>query len=183
MLLLSASSLSDTHAIAGALAALAREGDIIVLSGEMGAGKTAFAQGFGRALGVTEPITSPTFTLVHSHDCGKLTLHHADLYRLDRTAEVADLALAELAEFHGVVLVEWGDVADTSFGDHLVVHLDSDIDDDLDVEPVSAAESSDDSLNDEFGLDDRRMIEISAVGSGWASRWSLVSAAVEEFRC
>ncbi len=176
MLLLSASSLSDTHAIAGALAALAREGDIIVLSGEMGAGKTAFAQGFGRALGVTEPITSPTFTLVHSYDCGKLTMHHADLYRLDRTAEVADLALAELAEFHGVVLVEWGDVADASFGDHLVVHLDADVDGDLDsdVEP---------STDDEFRLDGRRMIEISAVGPAWAPRWSLVTAAVEEFRC
>ena len=81
---------------------LSRPGDIIVLSGEMGAGKTAFAQGFGRALGVVEPITSPTYTLVHSYDVpksgplGRVTLHHADLYRLDRTAEVADLALDEL---------------------------------------------------------------------------------------
>ena len=57
---------------------------MILLAGEMGAGKTAFAQGFGRALGVTEPITSPTFTLVHSYDTGSVTLHHADLYRLDQ---------------------------------------------------------------------------------------------------
>ena len=55
------------------------------------AGKTAFAQGFGRALGVTEPITSPTFTLVHSYPAGGVTLHHADLYRLERTDEIADL--------------------------------------------------------------------------------------------
>jgi tRNA threonylcarbamoyladenosine biosynthesis protein TsaE len=188
MLQLRASSLSDTHAIAGALAALVREGDIIVLSGEMGAGKTAFAQGFGSALGVTEPITSPTFTLVHSYDCGKLTMHHADLYRLDRTAEVADLALAELAEFHGVVLVEWGDVADASFGDHLVVHLDSEIDPDLDVDGdldpdrEPGGEPGGDGAS-EFDLDDRRLIELSAVGPTWASRWSLVTAAVEEFRC
>ena len=180
MLLLRASSLSDTHAIAGALAALAREGDIIVLSGEMGAGKTAFAQGFGRALGVTEPITSPTFTLVHSYDCGKLTLHHADLYRLDRTAEVADLALGELAEFHGVVLVEWGDVVDASFGDHLVVHLDAD----LDVEVDTGLDADADGRSDgEFGLDERRLIELSAVGPAWAPRWNLVTAAVAEFRC
>lgn len=196
MLQLCASSLSDTHAIAGALAALVREGDIIVLSGAMGAGKTAFAQGFGRVLGVTEPITSPTFTLVHSYDCGKLTMHHADLYRLERTAEVADLALAELAEFHGVVLVEWGDVADTSFGDHLVVHLDWEIDPDLDVDvdlQVDHAGDIDvvrdlggqpvDDGASEFDLDDRRLIELSAVGPTWASRWSLVTAAVEEFRC
>ena len=108
---------------------LSRPGDIIVLSGEMGAGKTAFAQGFGRALGVVEPITSPTYTLVHSYDVpksgplGRVTLHHADLYRLDRTAEVADLALDELAEFDGIVLIEWGDVVEATFGDHLVVHL------------------------------------------------------------
>ena len=69
-LTLRAPSLDDTHAVAAALAGLSRAGDIILLAGEMGAGKTAFAQGFGRALGVTEPITSPTFTLVHSYDTG-----------------------------------------------------------------------------------------------------------------
>ena len=110
MLLLRSSALADTQAIAAQVALLSRPGDIIVLSGEMGAGKTAFAQGFGRALGITEPITSPTYTLVHSYDVpktgplGRVTLHHADLYRLDRTAEVADLALDELAEFDGIVL-------------------------------------------------------------------------------
>src|SRR5690349_13970565 len=118
MLQVRSDSLATTHAIAAELARVARAGDVIVLAGEMGAGKTAFAQGFGRALGVTEPITSPTFTLVHSYPCGKLTLHHADLYRLDHTAEVADLALAELAEFGGIVLVEWGDVVAGAFADH-----------------------------------------------------------------
>src|SRR6187455_1406767 len=99
---LRAPTLDATHAIAGAVAALARSGDVIVLAGEMGSGKTAFAQGFGRALGVTEAITSPTFTLVHSYDTGGVTLHHADVYRLDQLAEVADLALGELAEFDGI---------------------------------------------------------------------------------
>ena len=70
LLTLRVPSLEATHAVAGALAGLSRSGDIVVLAGEMGAGKTAFAQGFGRALGVTEPITSPTFTLVHSYDTG-----------------------------------------------------------------------------------------------------------------
>jgi tRNA threonylcarbamoyladenosine biosynthesis protein TsaE len=161
MLKLHAFDLSATQAIAAAVAGLCRAGDMIVLAGEMGAGKTAFAGGFGRALGVTEPITSPTFTLVHSYDAGRLTLHHADLYRLERTAEIADLALGELAEFDGVVLIEWGDVVAASLGDHLEVLLQSDPD----------------------GDEGAREIEISGFGPSWAARWDRLTAALEVYRC
>jgi tRNA threonylcarbamoyladenosine biosynthesis protein TsaE len=170
MLLLRSDSVATTHAIAGALARLARVGDVIVLAGEMGAGKTAFAQGFGRALGVTEPITSPTFTLVHSYrGDGKLTLHHADLYRLDRTEEVTDLALAELAEFGGIVLVEWGDVVAAALGDHLEVRLEF-------------LEDLLDGTGEDAGGDTGRAIEISATGPSWAARWDRVLRAMESFR-
>jgi tRNA threonylcarbamoyladenosine biosynthesis protein TsaE len=175
MLELRATSLADTHAIAAALAAVSRPGDLIVLSGEMGAGKTAFAQGFGRALGVIEPITSPTFTLVHTyeiaagHGHGAKSLHHADLYRLDRTTEVADLALEELAEYQGIVLVEWGDVVDALLGDHLVVHLEPDV--------------FDDAGDDTSRADSTRLIEISATGPSWAPRWSRLVEGCEGFRC
>lgn len=165
-MLLRAGSVEITHAIAAAVAGLARPGDMIVLAGEMGSGKTAFAQGFGRALGVTEPITSPTFTLVHSYDCGRITLHHADLYRLERTAEVADLALVELAEFDGIVLVEWGDVAGASLGDHLEVRLDVDTD---------ALLSGD-------GDEELRSIELTAVGQSWSRRWDRLNTALEPYR-
>lgn len=151
-LVLSAPTLEGTHAIAAALAEVARAGDIILLAGEMGVGKTAFAQGFGTALGVVEPITSPTFTLVHSYDTSSATLHHADLYRLDQLAEVADLALAELAEFDGIVLVEWGDVVESTFGDHLLVHLDL----------VTGDEAA-------------RSVTIAPVGRSWARRWEHVA--------
>jgi tRNA threonylcarbamoyladenosine biosynthesis protein TsaE len=154
---LRAESLEVTHSIAAALAGLSRSGDIILLGGEMGAGKTAFAQGFGKALGGTEPITSPTFTLVHSYDTGGPTLHHVDLYRLDQLAEVAELALGELAEFDGIVLVEWGDVVESTFGEHLVVRLDL-LDADLDA----------------------RHITIIPTGPTWAKRWTLLCSAVEE---
>jgi len=188
MLLLRSSSIDETHAIAAAIAGVTRPGDVIILSGEMGAGKTAFAQGFGRALGVVEPITSPTYTLVHSYDVpksgplGRVTLHHADLYRLDRTEEVADLALAELAEFDGIVLVEWGDVVETTFGEHLVVHLEYDQDVDESGDDTGNAETVDDTGVAESG-DDVRSIEIAGVGPTWASRWSMVTAAVEAYRC
>jgi tRNA threonylcarbamoyladenosine biosynthesis protein TsaE len=161
MLVLHAPDLSATQAIAAAVAGLCRAGDMIVLAGEMGAGKTAFAGGFGRALGVTEPITSPTFTLVHSYDAPHLTLHHADLYRLERTAEVADLALGELAEFDGVVLIEWGDVIAGSLSDHLEITLRPDPD----------------------GDDGAREIEIAGFGPKWASRWDRLTAAVGDYRC
>jgi tRNA threonylcarbamoyladenosine biosynthesis protein TsaE len=165
MLQLCAESVDDTHAVAAAVAGLARPGDIIVLAGELGTGKTAFAQGFGRSLGVTEPITSPTFTLVHSYPIGKLTLHHADLYRLERTTELADLALAELADDHGIVLVEWGDVADESLGDHLVVHLAFDADADADADDAGGVEG-------DLVPAGRRLIEIHGVGGSWAGRWA-----------
>ena len=70
------------------MAGLARPGDVIVLAGDLGAGKTAFVQGFGRALGVTERITSPTFTLVHVYE-GRLPIHHLDVYRLDQMSEAS----------------------------------------------------------------------------------------------
>jgi tRNA threonylcarbamoyladenosine biosynthesis protein TsaE len=186
MLELRAGSLADTHAIAAAVAVLCRPGDLIVLSGEMGAGKTAFAKGFGAALGVTEPITSPTFTLVHTYDVGPgfgngaKVLHHADLYRLDRTAEVADLALDELAEYQGIVLVEWGDVVDALFGDHLVVHLGTD---DLAAADAGDADTGDDPDDAEALLDTSRSIEISASGANWAARWDRLVTACEAFRC
>ena len=97
-----------TRRLASAVAELARPGDVVVLAGDLGAGKTAFAQGFGAALGVAESITSPTFTLVNRFE-GRLVLHHLDVYRLDRLEEVVDLGLAEFLDEEGVVLVEWGD--------------------------------------------------------------------------
>ena len=148
MISLLVQSIADTHGVAAAIAQLSRTSDIIVLAGEMGAGKTAFAQGFGEALGVDEPITSPTFTLVHTYDTGRVTLHHADLYRLDRLSEVSDLALHEMVDGDGVMLVEWGDVASELLGDHLEVFL----------------------RHDTNHADDERSIVIHSVGTQWASR-------------
>ena len=148
MLHLRSDSLASTSAIAATLGGLARRGDLVVLAGDLGAGKTAFAKGFGRAIGVTEPITSPTYTLVHSYPAGRVTLHHADIYRLTTHHEVADLAFAELLESDGIVLVEWGDVVAGTLGDHVLVRLDFDEAD-----------------------EDARYIVITATGRSWAARW------------
>jgi tRNA threonylcarbamoyladenosine biosynthesis protein TsaE len=167
-LTLHAPSLDATHAIAAALAGISRAGDVIVLAGEMGAGKTAFAQGFGRALGVTEPITSPTFTLVHTYESPLVTLHHADIYRLEQFAEVRDLALGELAEFDGIVLIEWGDVVSALLGDHLEVRL------------LVPAEP--DGEDPEAVLSAPRDVVIAPGGQRWASRWSALERVTDPWR-
>jgi tRNA threonylcarbamoyladenosine biosynthesis protein TsaE len=97
-----------TRALAGIVAEHARRGDLIVLAGDLGAGKTTFVQGFAAALGITDQVTSPTFTLARTYD-GRLPVNHVDVYRLDHMAEVEDLALGELIDGVGVTLVEWGD--------------------------------------------------------------------------
>jgi tRNA threonylcarbamoyladenosine biosynthesis protein TsaE len=103
------SSVDQTRELGEALATLAKPGDVIVLAGDLGAGKTAFVQGFGRGLGVEERITSPTFTLVHVYDAGRLPIHHLDVYRLEQLSEAVDLGLPEMLDDGGVVLIEWGD--------------------------------------------------------------------------
>jgi len=160
MLHLRSDSVSATSAIAASLAGVARRGDLIVLAGEMGAGKTAFAKGFGQAIGVSEPITSPTYTLMHSYPAGRVTLHHADIYRLTSLHEVADLAFSELLESDGIVIVEWGDVVAGSLGDHVLVRLAFDEDD-----------------------DGAREIEITAAGRTWAARWAEVERRLAAFAC
>ena len=116
-------SVHGTRAVRAALAELARPGDVLVLAGDLGTGKTALAQGFAQGLGVTEPVTSPTFVLARTYE-GRLRLHHLDVYRLDHLQEAEDLGLAELVDDRGVTLIEWGDViAPTLPPEHLEVSL------------------------------------------------------------
>ena len=110
----------ETRTLAGRVAGLCRPGDVVLLVGDLGAGKTVFAQGFAAALGVPGPVTSPTFALVRQYRCGADSpvglLIHADVYRTGSLHEVADLALAELVEEDAVALVEWGDLAAPALG-------------------------------------------------------------------
>jgi tRNA threonylcarbamoyladenosine biosynthesis protein TsaE len=101
-------SADETRAVAAALAAHLEAGDVVVLVGDLGAGKTTFAQGVARGLGVEGPVTSPTFTLVQQY-VGRLPVAHVDVYRLDRIQELHDLGFEELIDGPGVTLIEWGD--------------------------------------------------------------------------
>jgi tRNA threonylcarbamoyladenosine biosynthesis protein TsaE len=139
-------SSAATKEVAGIVADHVRGGDLLLLVGDMGAGKTTFVQGFALALGVGEPVTSPTFTLVRTYP-GRLPVHHVDVYRLERMAEVGDLGLGELIDSNGVTLVEWGDVVRAAL-------------------PPSYLE-----VRFEFGADvDDRTITVQAVGPVWHPR-------------
>lgn len=148
-----------TGKIASHLGALAAPGDVILLSGDLGAGKTTFAKAYGAALGVTEPITSPTFTLAREYE-GRLRMHHLDVYRLEAMEEVADLALNELVESGGVVLVEWGDmIAAGMLPDYLAISI-------------------------AFGEgDDDRTFDLRLVGPRWGDRHDALMRHLEEFSC
>ena len=113
-------SADDTIAAGEAFAAVLKSGDIVLLSGTLGAGKTTFVKGVAKGLGVSERVTSPTFTMVRQHECsndlGITTLHHSDVYRVESLDEVLDLALGEVVEDSAVALVEWGELAASVFG-------------------------------------------------------------------
>ena len=102
-------SVTETEEIARALAASMRGGEVVLLSGELGAGKTAFVRGLARGLGVDpEEVASPTFVLLTSYP-GRLRLHHADLYRLAGNGDDSELGLEELPGPAGVLAIEWAE--------------------------------------------------------------------------
>ena len=99
----------ETQNLAGELASTLAAGDVLLLSGNLGAGKTAFVRGLAQGLGIDpEEVSSPTFTLVHEYRGGRLALYHADLYRLERAA-AEEIGLEELGISDGVLAIEWPD--------------------------------------------------------------------------
>jgi tRNA threonylcarbamoyladenosine biosynthesis protein TsaE len=138
-------TVADTQAFGRELAGLLRAGDLVVLSGPLGAGKTALTQGIGAGLGVRGPVTSPTFVLARVHRGGRLPLVHVDAYRLGSMADVDDLDLDATAE-EAVTVVEWGHgLVEQLADEHLVVEL-------------------------ERRDDDVRTARLVPVGPGWAQR-------------
>ena len=148
------SAVDQTRLLAGAIAGLVDDGDLLVLVGDLGAGKTAFTQGFAAALGVDVPVTSPTFTLANRYE-GRLIVNHLDVYRLEDLAEARDLAIPELLE-QGVTLIEWGEM----------------------ILPALPADRLDVSITFGDGDDDRR-IELRTVGDRWGDRVSALRAAIQ----
>jgi tRNA threonylcarbamoyladenosine biosynthesis protein TsaE len=116
-------SVDETRAVAGTLAGALRAGDLVVLSGDLGGGKTAFVQGACVELGVTEPVTSPTFAIVQEYS-GRVKVVHIDVYRLEKLQELHDIGFDEMVDSGRIAFIEWGErVAAALPEDHVVVHL------------------------------------------------------------
>jgi tRNA threonylcarbamoyladenosine biosynthesis protein TsaE len=145
---------AETHALGRRLGSLLRAGDVVVLDGELGTGKTVVAKGIAVALGITDPVVSPTFTIVREYDA-PTPLVHVDVYRLDHLQELHDLGFDDLVGEEAVTVVEWGDrVSAVLPGDRLRVLL----------------EAGDG--------DDDRIVSIDAAGITWAERLDALVAAV-----
>jgi tRNA threonylcarbamoyladenosine biosynthesis protein TsaE len=149
---LSVDSAEAMRELGAVMATLLSGGDVVVLTGDLGAGKTTFVQGAARALGVTDPVLSPTFTLVRRY-LGSRPIYHVDVYRLDRMQEAIDLGIEDLFEPDGVTFVEWGDVIEGLLPDAY-----------LELEMWTRPE------------DDGRFVVVSASGRTWAERWERLHA-------
>lgn len=138
----------DMRRLGGAIAAVVQPGDLVILTGELGAGKTTLVQGIGAGLGVAGDVLSPTFVIARVHRGGRLPLVHADAYRLQSVEEIDDLDLdASLDE--SVTVVEWGaGLVDRLASDFLEVRIGR-----------SAADT-----------DETRFVTLHPVGAGWAAR-------------
>ncbi|MCQ3809430.1 MAG: tRNA (adenosine(37)-N6)-threonylcarbamoyltransferase complex ATPase subunit type 1 TsaE [Acidimicrobiia bacterium] len=151
----------DTRKLAACLAELAQPGDLLLLVGDLGAGKTTFTQGFAAGLDIHEPVTSPTFTLAREYH-GRLLLHHLDVFRLEQVSEVLDLGLPELLDSDGVTLIEWGDAIRQALpNDYLEVALTF--------------------VDGPINSPDERVVVLSPVGPRWQARSDALAAAIRQW--
>ncbi|MDQ1475409.1 MAG: tRNA threonylcarbamoyladenosine biosynthesis protein TsaE [Actinomycetota bacterium] len=150
---------AETEAVGEVIGSQLRVGDLVVLSGDLGAGKTTFTKGLARALGVEQRVTSPTFTIVQEYD-GRLPVAHVDVYRLERIQELYDFGFEELLEDR-VTVIEWGEaIALVLPRDRVNVRIE---------------------LDDTDSGDDRRRLEIAADGPSWETRRAHLDEALARF--
>ena len=113
-------SAEDTFAIGKALAEQAKPGEVYCLYGDLGCGKTVFSQGFGAGLGVKEPISSPTFTIMQIYESGRLPLYHFDVYRIADPEEMDEIGYEDYFFGEGVCLIEWASLIKELIPEHVI---------------------------------------------------------------
>ena len=111
-------SAEDTFAIGKELAAQAKPGEVYCLYGDLGCGKTVFSQGFGAGLGVTEPISSPTFTILKEYDEGRMPFYHFDVYRIGDIEEMDEIGYEDYFYGDGLTMIEWANLIEEILPEH-----------------------------------------------------------------
>ena len=110
----------DTYSLGQRLGREAKKGDIFCLNGDLGVGKTVFTQGFAAGLGITEPVNSPTFTILQQYDEGRLPLYHFDVYRIGDVSEMDEVGYEDCFYGDGVTLIEWPERIEELLPEHVV---------------------------------------------------------------
>ena len=117
-------SAAETEALGERLAARLTGGDVIAYTGDLGAGKTAFTRGLARGLGITDRVTSPTFTIVNEYEGGRLPLFHFDMYRLSSSDELYDIGWEDYLARGGVCAVEWSEIVSDALEENELIRVD-----------------------------------------------------------
>ena len=114
----------ETFSLASEFEKTLKGGEVVLLSGDLGAGKTTFTKGLAKALNITENITSPTFTLMNIYTSGRLKLYHFDMYRLEDESEAIELGLDEFFNSNGVCMIEWAEnIKNMIPKNHIVINI------------------------------------------------------------
>jgi tRNA threonylcarbamoyladenosine biosynthesis protein TsaE len=155
----------ETRRVAAVIAEALRPGDVVSLTGELGAGKTCFVQGAAAALGVEDKVTSPSFLLRRDYE-GRVPVIHVDVYRLETLQEVVDLGYADVLGDEGIAFIEWGDAMSQLLpADHLEVEL-----------RLGELDES------EAGPDEERHVLLHPHGDGWRRRLAALAAELAPWR-
>lgn len=127
----------------------ARPGEIYCLDGDLGVGKTVFTQGFARGLGITEPVNSPTFTILQIYEEGRIPLYHFDVYRLGDSSELEGIGYEEYFYGDGVCLVEWGSQVEELLPEGTrFVRIQKDLDKGFDYRKITVTDREDENTGD-----------------------------------
>ena len=134
-------SREETFEYAKALGEKAEAGQVYCLSGDLGVGKTVFAQGFGSGIGITEPMSSPTFTILQEYHEGRLPLYHYDVYRVGDVDEMEETGFYEYAGGDGVTLIEWAELISDIIPDNAVwIKIEKDVEKGFDYRIITVSE-------------------------------------------